>query len=148
MLYNAPRAATIRSKTDCILWKLDRETFNNIVKEAAIIKRELYEKFLKSVDIFSTMDKYEISQICDTLLLKKFKKGDIVIKQEEIGDNFYIVEEGVLEATKLFPGKTKEEIVMKYEKGKYFGELALIKNEPRAATITARVSYLLKEERL
>jgi len=36
LLYNAPRAATIIAKTDCILWALDRETFNNIVKEAAM----------------------------------------------------------------------------------------------------------------
>jgi cAMP-dependent protein kinase regulator len=137
LLYNSPRAATIIAKTDCILWNLDRETFNNIVKEAAVKKRELYENFLNSVDIFSTMNPYEISQVCDAILLKKFKKGDAVIKQNEPGDNFYIVEEGYLQATKLFEGKMEDEVVMKYEKGKYFGELALIKNEPRAATITA-----------
>lgn len=34
LLYNAPRAASIRAKTNCTLWALDRETFNNIVKEA------------------------------------------------------------------------------------------------------------------
>jgi len=138
LLYNAPRAATIVSKTDGVLWTLDRLTFNHIVKGAAVKKRELYEKFLKSVDIFSTINQYEISQICDALVIKRFKKGDVIIKQEERGDDFFIVEEGNLEATKLFPGKSKEEVVMKYEKGKYFGELALIKNEPRAATITAK----------
>lgn len=35
LLYNASRAATIICKTDCILYSLDRATFNNIVKEAA-----------------------------------------------------------------------------------------------------------------
>ena len=123
---------------------MDRETFNGIVKDAAMKKRELYETFLKSVDIFSTMDQYEVSQICDALILKKYKKGEIVIKQEDSGDNFYIVEEGVLEATKLFKGNNKEEeVVMKYEKSKYFGELALIKNEPRAATITTMVYNMI-----
>jgi len=39
LLYNAPRAASIRAKTDCILWQLDRETFNAIVKDSAIKKR-------------------------------------------------------------------------------------------------------------
>ena len=148
LLYNAPRAATIISKTDGVLWTLDRQTFNHIVKGAAVKKRELYEKFLKSVDIFSTINQYEISQICDALVIKRFKKGDIVIKQEERGDDFYIVEEGTLQATKLFPGKSKEEVVMKYEKGKYFGELALIKNEPRAATITAqvRINVIIKSD--
>lgn len=35
LLYNAPRAATITAKTDSTLFALDRETFNNIVKDAA-----------------------------------------------------------------------------------------------------------------
>ena len=39
LLYNAPRAATITAETDSILWKLDRDTFNNIVKDAASNKR-------------------------------------------------------------------------------------------------------------
>ena len=39
LLDNAPRAATITAETDSILWKLDRDTFNNIVKDAASNKR-------------------------------------------------------------------------------------------------------------
>lgn len=39
LLYNAPRAATIKAKTNGSLFSLDRETFNHIVKEAVIKKR-------------------------------------------------------------------------------------------------------------
>ena len=46
LLYNTPRAASIKCKTDSILYSLDRDTFNNIVKDAAAKKRELYESFL------------------------------------------------------------------------------------------------------
>lgn len=46
LLYNAPRAATITSKNDYVCWKLDRDTFNNIVKDAAAKKREKYDNFL------------------------------------------------------------------------------------------------------
>ena len=46
LLYNAPRAATITAKTDYVIWKLDRDTFNNIVKDAAAKKRERYDNFL------------------------------------------------------------------------------------------------------
>lgn len=51
LLYNAPRAATIKAKTDCLLWVLDRNTFNHIVKDASMRKREKYEDFLKSVTL-------------------------------------------------------------------------------------------------
>ena len=51
LLYNAPRAATIKAKTDGLLYSLDRATFNHIVKDAAARKREKYEDFLKSVSL-------------------------------------------------------------------------------------------------
>jgi len=40
LLYNAPRAASIKAKTDSILFSLDRITFNHIVKDASRKKRE------------------------------------------------------------------------------------------------------------
>ena len=81
LLYNAPRAATIKAKTDSVLFELDRECFNHIVKEAAMKKREKYDNFLQSVEIFSTMDPYERGQIADALKPVKFVKGDYVVKQ-------------------------------------------------------------------
>lgn len=84
LLYNAPRAATIRAKTESALFELDRECFNHIVKEAAMKKREKYDNFLQSVDIFSTMDPYERSQIADALKPLKFHKGDYIVKQVAI----------------------------------------------------------------
>lgn len=65
LLYNAPRAATITATEECLLWKLDRETFNTIVKGSAFKKRELYEEFLSKVEILSTMEPYERSKLCD-----------------------------------------------------------------------------------
>ena len=135
LLYNAPRAATIKAKTDCVLWVLDRETFNNIVKEAAQKKREKYEAFLKKVDILSTIDSYELTQISDALKGNVYKKGEYIIKEGESGDVFYILEEGEAIATKtLEAGKAAEEI-KRYGPGEYFGERALIKGEPRYANI-------------
>lgn len=137
LLYNAPRAATIISKENGVLWSLDRETFNNIVKEAAVKKRDQYESFLKSVDILKHIEPYELSQICDALKSKKYKAGEYIIKQNEIGEEFFIIEDGEAIATKVFNEGEEEKKVYSYSKSGYFGELALIKNEPRAANIIA-----------
>ena len=134
LLYNAPRAATIKAKTDCILWVLDRETFNNIVKDSAQKKREKYENFLKKVDILSTIDSYELTQICDALKNEVYNKGDFIIREGESGNVFYILEEGEAIATKAFDGGNVQEI-KRYGPGEYFGERALIKGEPRFCNI-------------
>ena len=137
LLYNAPRAATIRAKTDSTCWALDRECFNNIVKDAAIKKREKYESTLKKVDILKNVDPYELGQICDALKPVNFKKGDYIIKQGERGDVFYILDEGKAYAEKVFEEGKNAVRVKEYESGGYFGELALLKGEPRAASIVA-----------
>lgn len=49
-----------------------------------------------------------------------------------------MLEEGDAFAEKLFEGSSKPENVKSYSKGSYFGELALVKNEPRAASVIAK----------
>jgi cAMP-dependent protein kinase regulator len=115
LLYNAPRAATIISNEECLLWALDRETFNHIVKESAMRKRERYEKFLKSVNILSSMDNYEISQISDALKTEKVKEGEYIIRQNEEGDRFYIIEDGEAYASKKFEESIYLIIVNRFE---------------------------------
>jgi len=81
LLYNAPRAATCKAKTDCVLFTLDRETFNSIVKTSVEKKREQYAQFLKSIYLLSDMQQGEIEQICDSLQTMSFKKNDVIIVQ-------------------------------------------------------------------
>ncbi len=94
LMYNAPRAATITCKTKGMLFKLDRQTFRNIVQEAAIKKRNYNSKILAKVDILSDMDSYERDQVCDSLKEENFGANEYVMKQGETGDKFYIIAEG------------------------------------------------------
>ena len=137
LLYNAPRAATIRAKTDATCWALDRECFNNIVKDAAMKRREKYENTLRKVEILKSIDPYELGQICDALKTKTFTKGETIIKQGDKGDVFFILDEGKAHAEKVFEEGKEPQKVKEYESGGFFGELALLKNEPRAASIIA-----------
>lgn len=105
LLYNAPRAATITSKTDYVCWKLDRGTFNHIVKDAAQRKREKYDNFLQSVPILSSLDPYERSKLGDAVKECKFNKGDFIIRENEEGDCFFLISEGTADATKSIDGK-------------------------------------------
>ena len=132
LLYNAPRAASIYAKTDCVLWALDRQTFNHIIKESAINKREKYKKFLETIPLLSTVESYELYSICDAIKMEKYEKNQYIIKEGEKGDKFFILDEGEAVAT-----KEKMTFKKKYYKGDYFGELALLRNAPRAASVMA-----------
>lgn len=133
LLYNAPRAATIRASEDSTLFALDRQTFNNIVKNASKKNRDTYEEFLKSVELLSSMDYYERVSLSDALKKVSFKKGDYIIKEGEMGDCFYFVINGEAVAQKEIDGQIKD--LLPYKAGDYFGERALLNNEPRAVSI-------------
>lgn len=137
LLYNCPRAASVDAKEALVLWQLDRETFNHIVRDASMKKREQYERFLKSVGILKELADYDRAQLADSLRKESVAVGAEVIKQGEEGDRFYLVEEGEFAAFK--DGKE----VLTYKAGDYFGELALLRDDKRAATVTARTDAKL-----
>jgi len=143
LLYNAPRAASIKAKTDAVLFGLDRGTFNNIVKESAIKRRERFEATLSKIELLENMDPYERSKVADSVKIVKFAKDAYVIKQGEPGETFYFIEEGTAIATKVLQGGTQPQVVYEYKAGGYFGELALLKNAPRAANVIAQSEMTL-----
>mmetsp|Transcript_4855 Transcript_4855/g.4608 ORF Transcript_4855/g.4608 Transcript_4855/m.4608 type:complete len:101 (+) Transcript_4855:923-1225(+) len=87
------------------------------------------------------MDFYERVLLCDAVKKVKYIKGDRVIKEGDPGDSFYFLLSGTAIAKKLIDGKVKN--VMSYNPGDYFGERALLTQEPRAATIQATSDTLV-----
>lgn len=146
LMYNCPRTATVRAKTDCILWGMSRGTFRRSLMIYAIRKRELYESFLARVPLLETLLPYERSIIADALEPRTYRDGDLLIRQGEKGDNFFILERGKVVVTKGDPPVE----VKTYGEGDYFGELALLNDQPRAANVRAvgvvRVLTLSRED--
>lgn len=56
LLYNMPRAATIKAASDGVLWALDRSTFRRIVLKNAFKKRKMYELLIESVPMLSALE--------------------------------------------------------------------------------------------
>jgi cAMP-dependent protein kinase regulator len=138
LLYNAPRAATIVASEESVLFVLDRETFNHIVKDATVKKRQEYEEFLASVEILSSLDAYERSKIADAVKRIKFPPGAHVCTQGEKGDTLYFVEEGEAYVTKTISPDEPAKEFSHYKAGSYFGELALLYDVPRQANVIAK----------
>lgn len=131
LMYNAPRAATVVSTEQSTLWALDRVTFRRILMDSAFQRRRMYEGFLEEVPLLSSLTPYERSKIADALETRKYPGGTTVIKEGDVGESFYILEAGEAEVYKRGIDKP----VNRYKKGDYFGELALLNDAPRAASV-------------
>jgi len=107
LMYNCPRAATVRAVTDGILWAVDRATFRHIVVANSVKERKKREEWLEQVPILVNLTKQERSQVADCLITQEFKDGDYVIRAGERGDVFYIIESGSAMAT-LYSKKEKK----------------------------------------
>ncbi|KAI9778460.1 MAG: hypothetical protein M1839_008106 [Geoglossum umbratile] len=135
LMYNAPRAATVIStEPGSCLWALDRVTFRRILMENTFQRRKMYETFLGEVPLLSSLDLYERSKIADALETKTYTPGTTIIQEGDPGEAFFIMESGEAECFKR--GKTAP--IASYKKGHYFGELALLNDAPRAASVVAK----------
>ncbi|XP_001944873.1 cAMP-dependent protein kinase type II regulatory subunit [Acyrthosiphon pisum] len=136
LLYNMPRAATIKAKSDGLLWAMDRQIFRRIVLKSAFKKRKMYEELIEVVPMLKTLQSYERMNLADALVPKYYQDKDCIINQGDPGDGMYFVEEGIVNV--LVTSETGEQIkVNQIEKGGYFGELALVTHKGRAASVFA-----------
>jgi cAMP-dependent protein kinase regulator len=132
LMYNSPRAATVTAKEASKLFKLDRMTFKFILMDTTIRKRELHKGFLEKVSILSHLNDDERLRIADALVSKSYSDGEAIITEGEAGEAFFILEEGSVECLK---GGAN---VGNLESGQYFGEVALLTNRSRQATVKAK----------
>lgn len=138
LMYNTPRAATIVATSEGILWALGRESFRRIVLKNAARKRRVYENLLESVSMLKSLEPYERMNLADALVTKPYSDGQCIISQGDDADGCYFVEEGTVRVSmKNTKTDGSEKEVSRISKGQYFGELALLTNKPRAASIYA-----------
>ncbi|PNJ23240.1 PRKAR1B isoform 6, partial [Pongo abelii] len=138
LIYGTPRAATVKAKTDLKLWGIDRDSYRRILMGSTLRKRKMYEEFLSKVSILESLEKWERLTVADALEPVQFEDGEKIVVQGEPGDDFYIITEGT--ASVLQRRSPNEEYVEVGRLGPsdYFGEIALLLNRPRAATVVAR----------
>jgi cAMP-dependent protein kinase regulator len=92
------------------------------------------------------VDSSELDTVVGALFEVRVSAGEVVIKQGEDGDNFYIVDEGECEVYVSQGGGGgggEQRLVSSLRQGNYFGELALMYNCPRAASVHARTDGTL-----
>uniref|UniRef100_A0A8C9BGQ3 cAMP-dependent protein kinase type II-alpha regulatory subunit n=1 Tax=Phocoena sinus TaxID=42100 RepID=A0A8C9BGQ3_PHOSS len=89
----------------------------------------------KDILLFKNLDQEQLSQVLDAMFERTVKVDEHVIDQGDDGDNFYVIERGTYDILVTKDNQTRS--VGQYDNHGSFGELALMYNTPRAATIVA-----------
>jgi MFS family permease len=87
---------------------------------------------LRSSPLFSPLQPATLDQLASNLVPVRAAGGETIIRQGESGDRFYIISSGEVEVS------SDEQPVATLGKGDYFGEIALLRDVPRTATVTAK----------
>ena len=131
LMYGHPRAASVLAIETSTLWSLDRITFRTIILKAAHRRRTMYEQFLSTVTLLSSLGAPERSKIADALVSSVYMDGEAVVRQGEMGDTFFFVEEGEATVSKTQQtenGEVHEVKIGHLRKGDYFGGIPITFN--------------------
>lgn len=91
---------------------------------------------LREIPLFSEMDEQEVADIRAIMQEMRFRPGQIIIREGEMGDLFYVITEGHAEIL-IRDADGAELVLHEAGPGDFFGELSMLTNEPRSARIRA-----------
>lgn len=98
MLWGFRRSANIYARGRCRIGKVKRDSFFNLVPRYEMEKRHNREALLRKARVFETLDDEQIAMIADVMSRHKFYPGDSLIRQGEVGREYFIVLEGECKA--------------------------------------------------
>eukprot|EP01038_Epipyxis_sp_PR26KG_P005674 gene5674-7832_t len=124
-----------------------------------LLKSYLMRTELVTKNLMGIINPRQMNDICRTMQLESFKPNEYVFQQGDIGDKVYVLLSGSCEVRvkykidlTLGESETREKLIVTYSDGHFFGERALLFDEPRSASILcisfcdvisiSKVSYL------
>jgi subfamily B ATP-binding cassette protein HlyB/CyaB len=143
ILKNDVRSASCRASEDVVLFRIRRTDFEQLL-DAHPALVQYFEKilgqtavinFLRLATFLGSVPARQVLSLIDQFEECSFKSGEVIVTQGEPGDRMYIIRAGEVKVT---VGRNGQETLLTYlGEGAYFGELALLLNQPRAASVVA-----------
>lgn len=93
-------------------------------------------KFLRMVPIFSDLDEPDLEKIAGLGTIKKYKKGNVIVLEQEAGASLFIIVNGKVKVVRT-DDEGREVILTLLGPGEFFGEMALLDGMERSATVVA-----------
>ncbi len=137
------RIASVKAVSDTTLLELSRQDLESIIKKHPGVK-EVLQKFYKErvldtllaiSPIFYPLGPEQRGMLLKSFTLKAVKKGEVVLREGEVGDNMYFIQSGEVEVSTEKDGSSV--FLAKLKPGDFFGEVSVITGKPRTATVKA-----------
>lgn len=116
----------------------DKDKDKRLAKEENV-EYQQWLKFLSQVQLFKFLPKDHYPLLAGACEACEFKSGQVIIKQGDTGNEFYVIRDGEAAVTVIVNSEPSKQVAM-LKTGDYFGEKALLRDEPRTATITAHTN--------
>ncbi len=137
-----PRSATVKARTDCVVLEMLRNVLDMMQRNKTLraqldakYRQRALEDHLRSVELFADISADVVQLLQRKVELVRYSKGDVICRQGDVADAFYLVRIGFVKITEEHPGGP---LVLAYlGKGGYFGEIGLLGGGHRTATVTA-----------
>ena len=92
---------------------------------------------LANVSLFASLDLGELEHIAQTSHRLGYERYEVIIREGDRDDRLFVILEGTAELFKWY-GEKRQRHLIDLEAGAYFGELALLNNHRRSATVKAK----------
>ncbi|HXR09352.1 MAG TPA: cyclic nucleotide-binding domain-containing protein [Candidatus Acidoferrales bacterium] len=137
-----PRSATVRAESDVVAFEMLRNVLDIMMKNKTFraqieqnYRRRALETHLRGVPMFAELSPDFIEHLKESVELVRYAPGQVIARQGDAADSFYLVRIGFVKISEEYPGG---ELVLAYlSRGDYFGEIGLLGGGVRTATCTA-----------
>jgi CRP-like cAMP-binding protein len=92
------------------------------------------QKILEKLDFFSGLDEKLLSKMAVSALLRTYPKGEVIVRQGEVGLGLYAIVRGRVKVEREYKGS--QELLAELGPEQFFAEMSIIDDQPRSATIT------------
>eukprot|EP01065_Artemidia_motanka_P049059 TRINITY_DN804_c1_g1_i1.p1 TRINITY_DN804_c1_g1~~TRINITY_DN804_c1_g1_i1.p1 ORF type:complete len:653 (+),score=195.05 TRINITY_DN804_c1_g1_i1:111-2069(+) len=144
MLYGGERTATVRTKVHSHMYRLTKTKFDAILDRfpecmeavygRAQESKHLKEHFIRIIPLFSEMkgNAEFVLNLAHALTSRNYRTGEVIIREGDSDSDMFLLAHGTVAVHKQGKGE-----VARLEAGAFFGELSLVYNQPRQATVKA-----------
>src|SRR5256885_6876691 len=137
-----PRSATVRAESQVVAYEMLRNVLDIMLKNKSFraqvdqnYRKRALENHLRGVPMFADLSTDFIEHLKESVELARFAPGQVIARQGDAADSFYLVRIGFVKISENYPGG---ELVLAYlSRGDYYGEIGLLGGGVRTATCTA-----------